>query len=325
LETPFSFLRWFTRRRWLSIAGLIIIAVFASVAAFMSIRYLTKPRPGKLVLKTLPADANVFVDDAARGTTPFVLGDVAPGERRMRIELQGYETVRLIVFVKPGGAATDLIAHLIPINESTPLSTESPSSTTISRKEDSSSVATPPGSGSSPPPAKEAITPDKNASASSSETQRKQQEIDSTKEEVIRRIDALPAFSAEAKAHLIEKLDRARSMERIAVIPFDRGQTVLRGAAANELVQSFDSPKMRDKLSDPTIILVVAGYADLGGNADVNLRISRERGEYVTKILKERVKLLNAVQTIGMGGTELLGSERPDQNRAVEVWAVVPL
>jgi hypothetical protein len=35
--------------------------------------------------------------------------------------------------------------------------------------------------------------------------------------------------------------------------------------------------------------------------------------------------LLNAVQTIGMGGTELLDSKRPGQNRAVEVWAVVPL
>jgi serine/threonine protein kinase len=40
---------------------------------------------------------------------------------------------------------------------------------------------------------------------------------------------------------------------------------------------------------------------------------------------KQRVKLFNAIQTVGMGGTELLGNKRPDQNRAVEVWAVVPL
>jgi len=82
---------------------------------------------------------------------------------------------------------------------------------------------------------------------------------------------------------------------------------------------------MRDKVSDPTIILVVAGYADTGGRTDLNLRISQERAENVTKILKEQAKLLNAMQTIGMGGTELLDSNRPDQNRAVEVWAVVPL
>ena len=30
------------------------------------------------------------------------------------------------------------------------------------------------------------------------------------------------------------------------------------------------------------------------------------------------------MQTIGMGGTEILDSKRPDQNRVVEVWAVVP-
>jgi outer membrane protein OmpA-like peptidoglycan-associated protein len=114
-------------------------------------------------------------------------------------------------------------------------------------------------------------------------------------------------------------------MERITVIPFEAGQTALRRAAADELVKSFDRPEMRDKLSDPTAVLVVAGYADTGGRADKNLRISQERAENISKILKEQAKLLNAMQTIGMGGTELLDSKLPGQNRAVEVWVVVPL
>ena len=54
-----------------------------------------------------------------------------------------------------------------------------------------------------------------------------QQEIDATKEEVIKRINALPNISPAAKERLIEKLDRARSMERLTVIPFDIGRTVL--------------------------------------------------------------------------------------------------
>ena len=83
-------------------------------------------------------------------------------------------------------------------------------------------------------------------------------------------------------------------------------------------------PEMRDKISDPTTILVVAGYADAGGRADLNLRVSRERAESVTRALKEQANLLNAMQTIGMGGTDLLDSNRREQNRAVEVWAVVP-
>ena len=106
---------------------------------------------------------------------------------------------------------------------------------------------------------------------------------------------------------------------RIYAIPFDRGQTTLHRAIADELVKAFDRP------GAPTTILVVAGYADTGGRADLNLRVSQERAENVSRIIKEQAKLLNATQTIGMGGTELLDSKRPDQNRAVEIWAVVPL
>jgi outer membrane protein OmpA-like peptidoglycan-associated protein len=152
-----------------------------------------------------------------------------------------------------------------------------------------------------------------------------QQDIDATKEDVVTRINALPGITAGKRANLIEKMNKARSMERLIVIPFESGRTSLRRAATRELVNAFDTPEMRDKLSDPTIILVVAGYADTGGRAEINLHISQERAENVSRILKERVMLLNAVQTIGMGGTELLDSKRPDQNRAVEVWAVVPL
>ena len=149
-------------------------------------------------------------------------------------------------------------------------------------------------------------------------------DINATKEDVIRRINALPGVTADKKANLIEKIDRARSMERLTVIPFEVGQTILHRPATDELLRTINSPQMRDKLSDPTIILVMLGFADTGGSPDLNLRISRERAEYVGRILKERAKLLNAMQTIGMGGSELLDSKRPGQNRAVEVWAVEP-
>ena len=75
----------------------------------------------------------------------------------------------------------------------------------------------------------------------------------------------MPGVTAEKKANLVEKMHKARSMERLAVIPFDSGQSTLRRAAADEVLKAFDTPEMHDKLSDPTIILVVAGYADAGG------------------------------------------------------------
>ncbi len=152
-----------------------------------------------------------------------------------------------------------------------------------------------------------------------------QADADTNKEDVRKRINALPGLTAEKKASLIGKMNKARSMERLTVVQFDIGQSALRKAAADEMVRAFNKPEMRDELSDPTIVLVVAGYADAAGRPDNNLRISQERAENVSKILKEKAKLLNAMQTIGMGGTELLDSKRSDQNRAVEIWVVVPL
>jgi outer membrane protein OmpA-like peptidoglycan-associated protein len=151
-----------------------------------------------------------------------------------------------------------------------------------------------------------------------------QHDIDATKEDVIKRIDALPGVTAEKKANLIEKMHKARSMERLTVIPFGVRQATLRRTAVDDLLKAFALPEMLDKLSDPTTILVVAGYADTGGRADANLRISQKRAENISRILKEQAKLPNAIQTIGMGGTELLDSKRAGENRAVEVWAVVP-
>jgi outer membrane protein OmpA-like peptidoglycan-associated protein len=142
---------------------------------------------------------------------------------------------------------------------------------------------------------------------------------------VIKRINALPGASADKKNALIEKMYNARSMERLIVIRFDRGQTALPRAASDELIKAFNSTELRDKLSDPTAILVVAGYADPGGNADQNLRFSLKRAQNVSKILSGQLGLANAIQTIGMGGTQLLDTAKPDQNRAVEVWVVLPL
>jgi serine/threonine protein kinase len=247
--------------------------------------------------------------------------------------------------------------YSVPIKEPSPSPTVSPSPSGSTRKENPLPVATPspevrstPSPELSPTPSPEvrptpspevsstpspelsptpsqqvSPAPNEKQSAGSSPIPVNQQGTDAIREEVITRINALPGITAEKRASLIEKMNKARSMERLIVIPFESGRTFLRRAATDELVKTFDTPEMHDKLNDPTIVLVVAGYADTDGRPEANLRISQERAENISKILKERVMLLNAVQTIGMGGTELLDSKRPGQNRAVEVWAVVPL
>jgi serine/threonine protein kinase len=344
------------RKPWVAIAGILLVLAIGSAIALV-FHFLAEPKQGKFFVKTKPDEATVFIDGADRGTTPLVLENLAPGDHRLTIALNGYRREELIVPIKRGAPDFSLNIDLVQARASLS-STVTPSQSESTTQESSSSRPTPspevsttpsvggnagvdetPSAGASEPPssrvsetpsselsktesAQEGASPSGSLSATATPLSR--QEIEVTKEEVIKRINALPGLSTAAKDRLIEKMDRARSMERLTVIPFDFGQTVSRRGATDKLVQTFDSPAMREALSDPTIVLVVAGYADAGGRADLNLRISQQRAEYVTKILKERANLLNAMQTIGMGGSELLDSSRPDQNRAVEVWAVVP-
>jgi outer membrane protein OmpA-like peptidoglycan-associated protein len=149
-------------------------------------------------------------------------------------------------------------------------------------------------------------------------------DVDATREDVLKRINAMPKFSAEEKKRLSEKMETARSMERLLVIRFDSGQTALSRAAADDLVKRLKSKEVEDRISDPTVVFVVAGYADAAGDPKKNLQISQQRADNVTKVLKERTNLLNVVHAVGMGSTDLLDGKRTDQNRAVEIWAVAP-
>jgi serine/threonine protein kinase len=295
-----------TRRSWLAIVGIFLILSFVSAIAFFVFHRLTEPKRGKIVLNTIPAKANVLPDGVpVPSPTPTVPSSPSG--------FTGKESSLSVVIPSPEVSPTPS-----PEVSSTPLLEMGPTPSSEMSLTPSSEVSLTPSS-------HETATPNERPSVVPSPTPLNQHDINATKEGVVKRINALPGVNAERKANLIEKMYRARSMERLTVIPFDRGQTTLQRAAADELVKAFDRPEMRDKLSDPTTILVVAGYADTGGRAALNLHISQERAENVSRILKEQAKLLNATQTIGMGGTELLDSKRPDQNRAVEVWAVVPL
>jgi serine/threonine protein kinase len=312
-KTQFSFRTPPTRNPWLVMAGIILILAFGSSMVFFSWRYLTESNFGRIVLNTI-------VPVRKPSPTPAVLPSPSESTEKENplSRITPSPKVRSTPFPEASPTASPEVSPTAsPEVSPTPSTEVSPTPST-----EVSPTASP--EMSPTPSAQETPTPNERQPTSTSPTPLSQHEVDATKEEVIKRINALPGITAEKKASLIEKMQKARSMERLTVIPFDVGRTTLRRAAADELVKSFSRPEIRDKVSDPTTVLVVAGYADIGGRADKNLRISQERAENVTKILKQQA-LLNAMQTIGMGGTELLDSNRPDQNRAVEVWAVVPL
>jgi outer membrane protein OmpA-like peptidoglycan-associated protein len=149
-------------------------------------------------------------------------------------------------------------------------------------------------------------------------------EVEAARRDVLKRINAMPRLSADEKQRLTEKMETARSMERLFVVRFATGQTSVSKTAVDALVQKLKSKEVQDKISDPTVVFVVAGYADTAGDPKKNQQLSEQRAENVIKFLKERTNLLNVVHSVGMGSTDLLDSKRTDANRAVEIWVVAP-
>jgi outer membrane protein OmpA-like peptidoglycan-associated protein len=301
-----------TRKKWLTIVVLVLSLAVGSAVAFLALHQLTEPKrvnPAKETPPTLPSSPSQSIGQE----NSLPAGTGSPEVRPTPSPAMSPATLPEVRPTPSPALSSTLSQEVRPAPSPVVSLPTSPEARPASSPEESPTISP-----------RDSAPPSGGQSAGSTPPSLSQSDLDATKEDVIKRINALPGVTAEKKANLIEKMHKARSMERLTVIPFDTKQATLRRTAVDDLLKAFALPAMLDKLSDPTTILVVAGYADTGGRADANLRISRERAENISRILKEQAKLPNAIQTIGMGGTELLDSKRPGQNRAVEVWAVVP-
>jgi chemotaxis protein histidine kinase CheA len=122
---------------WLGIGTVLFLSAVIG-AVWFTVDWQNKHKSGKLVLNTVPAKAEVFVDDVSQGTTPLVLEAVVPGERRVRIQLKDYQDEELVVLIEPGGQRFFPLVTLVPKKEfasnvtptpTSPIVTPSPIST----------------------------------------------------------------------------------------------------------------------------------------------------------------------------------------------------
>ena len=81
-------------------------------------------------------------------------------------------------------------------------------------------------------------------------------------------------------------------------------------------------PKVQKRLEDPTLVLVILGYADLQGNDQNNIELSRRRAQTVLDVLRDKSGVANLMYPIPMGGSDLFDKREFSKNRVVEVWAV---
>jgi hypothetical protein len=122
---------WLRRNVQLLTAGIILILACVFAAVFFGLRSRNEHKLGKIVLNTYPAYANVSIDGVSQGTTPLVLDSIVPGERHLRIALEGYQDEQLIVLIKPGDQRFLPLVTLIPTKESVSTVTPAPNSPTV--------------------------------------------------------------------------------------------------------------------------------------------------------------------------------------------------
>jgi len=149
-------------------------------------------------------------------------------------------------------------------------------------------------------------------------------EEDAMRQEVLNRIDLVKFLSQGDKDKLYAQVERARAFKKIAIIAFSKSGTTPSSVEIETLARHFKEPEMQKLISDPTVLLVMVGFADKQGEESKNLEVSRARAESVVKALREKVDVLNVMHSVGMGGQNLFDQTNPEKNRLVEVWAAQP-
>jgi len=144
------------------------------------------------------------------------------------------------------------------------------------------------------------------------------------RKEVLARIDLLKELSPKERDYLYAQVDRARGFTKLAIIPFPSGKTRPEQFQIDHLISYLQKPEYQKLYEDPTVVFVVAGYADKQGNEEQNLEISKQRAQLVAKILETQAKIANTIRAVGMGGSEFFGHGTPDKNRVVEIWLAAP-
>jgi outer membrane protein OmpA-like peptidoglycan-associated protein len=149
-------------------------------------------------------------------------------------------------------------------------------------------------------------------------------EIAEVKRAVLKRIDLMPNVSAQNKDRLYGAVERSRGMGRLFSVSFETSLTKILPEELASMKAHLEYPQVKKLLDDPTLVLVILGYADKQGDDQKNLQISSGRAQTVMDALRDQIGIQNVMHVVPMGGTDLLDPKQLAKNRVVEVWAVLP-
>jgi outer membrane protein OmpA-like peptidoglycan-associated protein len=148
-------------------------------------------------------------------------------------------------------------------------------------------------------------------------------EIDEVKRAVLKRIDLMPNLTKQNRDRLYSAVDKAHGLGRLFSVSFVTSNIKPTSQDVAFVKSQVEKPQVKQLLDDPTLVLVVLGYADKQGDDKRNLEISTGRAQEVSAVLKQ-AGVQNVIHEVPMGGTDIMDAKELAKNRVVEVWAVQP-
>jgi outer membrane protein OmpA-like peptidoglycan-associated protein len=149
-------------------------------------------------------------------------------------------------------------------------------------------------------------------------------DLEEVKRGILKRIELQPTATQAQKDRAYAVVQAAKGMGRIVIISFATAITDLPSQEIGSVQAQVAQPRVQKLLEDPTLLLIVLGYADKQGNDQRNIDLSFGRARTVVEILRSKCQILNAMYPIPMGGTDLFDQRDFSKNRIVEVWVVKP-
>jgi outer membrane protein OmpA-like peptidoglycan-associated protein len=210
---------------------------------------------------------------------------------------------------------------LTPTATPTPNPSVSPETPTPSP----SPSATPEASETASPSASTSGSPEASAEVEALPTVTKNAEEEArVRKEVLARIDLLKDLTPKEKDYLYAQVERARGFTKLAIVPFLRGRSKPEQYQVDHILSYLQKPDFQKLFEDPTVVLVIVGYADKQGSDEQNSQVSKDRATNLMKIMQTQGHITNTIKAVGMGGLDFFDKNEADKNRIAEIWLVAP-
>jgi hypothetical protein len=144
------------------------------------------------------------------------------------------------------------------------------------------------------------------------------------RKEVLARIDLLKDLTPKEKDYLYAQVERARGFTKLAIVPFLRGRSKPEQYQIDHILSYLQKPDFQKLFEDPTVVLVIVGYADKQGSDEQNSQVSKDRATNLMKIMQTQGHITNTIKAVGMGGLDFFDKNEADKNRIAEIWLVAP-